>query len=153
MPMPAAIKAELLTDPAGLGYTRALGAKNPGGLEFLLNAPNDQWSVTGQPTTRAAIKVYLITAGKLGGIIVDATNQSAAVARLLLTDPDFASVDVTSPAFTAVAEALLADGLVSKDDLTAIVALGSRSPASRAEVLWGAGVNVSAREIGAALDS
>jgi hypothetical protein len=43
---------------------------------------------------------------------------------------------------------LLAAGLIDAADAAAVAALADRTPASRAEELWGAGAAVSAQQVG-----
>jgi hypothetical protein len=161
---PAELRAEILADPKGLGYAALLGrvvphpnptrvvdatatvaAPDDQGVADLLSTPSVAHSCRTQPVARRDIKQALIA--KLGAILAS-TDPAAAPVKLLFSDPDFPSVNTDSPAWAAVRDPLLAAGLIDAADAAAVAALADRTPASRAEELWGAGAAVSAQQVG-----
>lgn len=144
------IRTELTTDPLGLGYSQLKAKGAVGSIETLINTINDAYSVAVQPVQRRDIKQLLWGNFKLMPIYASSAD-SALAAKTLFTDPDFPTIDTSNKVWIVLRDALLADGLLDGTDSTALDALALRK-ASRAEVLLGAGSNITAAQIVEAMD-
>lgn len=150
----AALKAELTTDPAGLGYAPLITSGDDAGLVARLNAKAYRGYV---PIVELA--AYCAKAGITGAVLValetpvgtdGMTSQFKGVLHTVLTlvqiDFRLTSADVDDPAFGASLDALAAATLVTADQKAAILALGD-GRRSRAESLWGDGTAVAADDV------
>jgi hypothetical protein len=92
-----------------------------------------------------ALRRYLITTGKIGlmKIAAEGTDSAAAVCRTAfeaLAPGGFETLEYTSPdvyaALTAMLDVVVAAGLLSQADKTAILALGDSTTTRAAQIGW-----------------
>jgi hypothetical protein len=156
----AVLRAELLADPAGLGYAAPLAAGNDTAVAALLNAR----TLRG-PVPIAELSAYCARSGITGAVKallevplgtdlapdVPMTLQLKGllytVETLLVTDYRLSTADVDDDAFAAALDGLQAVGVIDAGQRTAVVALGA-SQRSRADVLFGRAVT--ATDVGTA---
>lgn len=145
----AALRAELLADPEGLGYAAPLAAGDDTAVAALLNAR----TLRG-PVPIAELSAYCAGSGITGAVKallevplgtdiapdVPMTLQLKGllytVETLLVTDYRLSTADVDDPAFGAALDGLQSLGVIDADKRAAVVALGA-DRASRADALFG----------------
>ncbi len=154
----AALTQEINTDPLGLGYAALISKGSDTGIAQLLNTQSAAYSVS-VPVSIASCLKWGAT-GPLAAIQQAAGNnasqvQSACIAALqLLGSPAVSGLDLTDPAIngqSGLLQAMQTAAVITQAQLTALLALGSRSPASRAEVLFGANVTIIDAQVSHAL--
>jgi hypothetical protein len=134
-----ALKTELTTDPAGLGYAPHLASGSLSPIMELLNAPR-----IGVSVFRGVISSYEI---------INATDPAEWAALTAAEKQRYqmltgaGQVDVSNANVRGAFAAMFGAGTVTR---TALVALASR-PGSRAEELWGAGTAPTAADLARAL--
>lgn len=152
----AALRAELLADPEGLGYAAPLAAGDDTAVAALLNARTLRGPVPiaelsaycAQSGITGAVKALLEV--PLGGPIAEGVPMTLqlkgllyTVETLLVTDYRLTTADVDDPAFGAALDGLQSLGVIDADKRAAVVALGD-DQRSRAEVLFGGPVSATA---------
>lgn len=161
----AALKTELANDPQSLGYAPLVAIGNDTGLCNLLNAENQSFSVSLPTVEWWVVNLWfaqngrylaLLTASQYSGADLTALGlKNAALVALQL----FNSFGAKDPFDTQDADlqtmltAFVTAGILTSADKTAFDALNVRSPASRAEVLFGANVKVIEHDIVVARES
>ena len=153
----AALKTELQTDPAALGYAAAI--EHDAALVCLLNARRAELAavVPLLPITSVLKWAAPGPLQQLTDYAADtskpATWRSVCMAALKLfgmTSPlDLSDPDINGNA--GMVQGLAAAGVLTESQVAALLALQNRAPASRAEVLFGADVVVSERQVHVAL--
>ena len=138
----AALWTELHTDPLGLGYASRTDVP----AETLLNAKSYS-SVL--PVMAREPFIYLISDMLFRVNSLPDTNSNKAPLIALYTAQSaligvVSNVIVTSAAMQATFGLLIASGVTTQAEITALTSL----PASRAEILWGVGTHVSYLDIG-----
>lgn len=149
---PTALHAELSTDPLALGYAAKIGADDWLGCAGLLNAKN--YTLVGS----ILVSVFAGWAAQTGmrAAIEDASVntasplRSSALAVLDILRGAATSLDLSSSAQgqanIGMLNAWVSAGALTAANEAALMALAT-SPASRAEVLWGAGTTVSENDV------
>jgi len=135
----AALKAEVQTDPVGLGYAIHLASGSLSPIVALLTAAR-----AGVTVFRGVIPAYEVINAT---VTAEWTTLTAAEKQRYQTITGAGQVDTANANVRAAFLAMFAAGTATR---TALVALASR-PGSRAEELWGAGVVVSAEDVARAL--
>lgn len=147
----AALAAELQTDPAALGYGAAATPDDDVRIADLINAKTFSGPVTRMVTGRAISLAFIVAAGGSSIALSDAFLGKIKAAAA--SSPTFemvweflkqeAGVDVASivPIVTAMVGTLF-----TAEEAATLTALAIK-PLSRAEVLWGAGTNVSPGDV------
>lgn len=147
----AALRAEIATDPAALGYP----GKSRGQVRDLLNAPDPasppRWTKAQPLISAPALRRWAAAAGARQPLEAGVTNASAAVASICLAVRDFLMgggdpLDLADPANQSMIAALVTARVLTADQAASLNALGT-VPASRAEALFGAGTVVSLDDI------
>ncbi|SRR5579884_2586314 len=146
-----ALKTELATDFAALGYA----GKGDVDIAALINAQNPKFSVRQPVVPVWRLLAWAAQNGRFAAIQTEADAGTKGVKSIALaamkvfgTVADF---DVDDAGAKALLGAMVQAGVLTADDQTAFAALGDRSPASRAEVLWGPGTVVSHTDVAIAL--
>jgi hypothetical protein len=135
----ASIHDEVMNDPAKLGYAGKTAQQVADLMnELTRSKPQAQFQ-------RSKLKALIMTRGLLLNIM-GSNAPSASLAKLLFSDPDFATIDSASPAWLGLLAALKADNIISQDDIDAISVLYS-SAVTRCQELWSDKNSVSAHEI------
>lgn len=159
----SALKAELTTDPAALGYAAPLAAKNLDALAALLNAAT--YGTAYLPPSPASVLKWGAATGVLTAIAeaaaaagtfasISAANRAIALATQLLLGGTYPPLDVTDPAIAgAVAsgapytpgagavttpgllDALVGAGVLTSTQKDQLISLGAVA-AGRATALW-----------------
>lgn len=144
----AALRSELLSDPLTLGYA---------GMSDSEAAASLNGATRPAPIQSADVRRYLLVVGKWAAVkraSMDLSNEAKNLAAIAMVDAldNLAEFDMGVPAYAnAIAsglDALVSVSLISSDDKTAILALGS-SKRSRAQEL-GLGVTPTAADVAAA---
>ena len=138
----AALWTELHTDPLALGYASRTDVP----AETLLNAKS--YSSVLSVMAREPF-IYLISDMLFRVNSLPDTNSSKAPLIALYTAQSalmgvVSNVIINSAAMQATFGLLIASGVTTQTEITALTSL----PASRAEILWGAGTHVSYLDIG-----
>lgn len=148
------LNTELQTDPAARGYA-AHRPHAPGMLAELLNAPSATLAKTRMVTARGIMASYGL--GPTGGAAfldkLDALSANVPAIKwamkFLQTE---AGIDVGEPATQAMLTSLIGVGGVTQAEVDGIKAMALQ-PASRAEVLFGVGVQITEADVRAALEA
>lgn len=149
----AQLKTELQTDPAGLGYAAHV-PHAPGALADLLNAPSTTLAKTRMVTARGIMASYGLGPSAGAAFLDKLEVLSAGVSaikwamKFLQTE---AGIDVGEPATQAMLASLVGVGGVTQTEVDGVKAMANQ-PASRAEVLFGAGSQVTEADVRAALE-
>ena len=149
----AQLKTELQTDPAGLGYA-AHTPHAPGILAELLNAPSATLAKTRMVTARGIMASYGLGPAAGAAFMDKLEVLSAGVPaikwamKFLQTE---AGIDVGEPATQLMLTSLIGAGGITAAEIDGIKAMALQ-PASRAEVLFGAGTQISEADVRAALE-
>jgi len=125
-----ALRAEITTDPAGLGYAALVAADADASIVAAVNAVREGILVD-QLVPRHAVKTLLYGTGEMLAIKM-AQEPSGRLAAMYLDDPDYENVDLTLPVVQGLLASLLGAGLLSQGTVDAIQSMGKR-PGSRAE--------------------
>jgi hypothetical protein len=153
----AALKTELTTDPAALGYSPHVAAGEDGALEQLINAPNAAW-VKKMPQIPIPDVLSWAAGGPIAPI-TDASNNTASpvrgicLAALRMFNGTQTALDVSRSDVQAMFGNLVAAGTITQAQHDSLMNLQNVSPASRAEVLWGPGTVIGHLDIAKALRS
>lgn len=149
-----ALKAELTTDPLHLGYAAAGG---DAAIAALLNAPNAAYTANDPLVPLSTLGIWAAKTGVRAKIEANASNASSPVQSVCLAIRDLLvglsgpSFDSGNPDNLAMVDGLVATGvLVDANGASlkpSLLALGSKTPASRAEVLFGPGSVVTPADV------
>ena len=148
------LKTELQTDPAGLGYAAHV-PHAPGILAELLNAPSATLAKTRMVTARGIMASYGLGPAAGAAFMDKLEVLSAGVPaikwamKFLQTE---AGIDVGEPATQLMLTSLIGAGGITAAEIDGIKAMALQ-PASRAEVLFGAGTQISEADVRAALEA
>lgn len=140
------LKTEIATDPLRLGYASAGGDV---AIAALLNAPGAGFTANNPLVPLSALGIWAAKTGVRAKVEANAANTSSPVQAVCLTVRDLLT-GLNGPAFdSSNADNLsMVDSLVAAGVLVdgggnslkpALLALGNKTPASRAEVLFGPG--------------
>ena len=150
----AQLKTELQTDPAGLGYAPHI-PHAPGMLAVLLNAKASTMAKSRMITARGIMASYGL-GPSAGAAFLDKMESLAAnvpaikwALKFLQTE---AGIDIGEPATQLMLTSLIGVGGITADEVNGVKALALQ-PASRAEVLFGAGTQISEADVRAALEA
>lgn len=155
----AILANEINTDPLGLGYA----GQSDGGIAELLNTPNASYSVSASLVPLSLLGIWAAkndVRKKIEAAANDSTSPVQSICQTIrdllqgLNGPPF---DASNPDNQAMLSALAAAGVLVDDAsppnslASSLLALATKSPASRAEVLFGEGVIVSHIDVAIAL--
>ena len=150
----AQLKTELQTDPTGRGYAPHI-PHAPGTLAALLNVQSATMAKTLMITARGIMASYGLgpTAGaafldKLDALAANVPAIKWAM-KFLQTE---AGIDVGEPATQLMLTSLIGVGGITQAEVDGVKAMALQ-PASRAEVLLGAGSQITEADVRAALES
>lgn len=148
------LKTELHTDPAGRGYAVHV-PHAPGALADLLNAPSTTLAKTRMVTARGIMASYGL-GPSAGAAFLDKLEVLASSVPAIKWAMKFlqaeAGIDVGEPATQAMLTSLIGVGGITADEIDGIKAMAMQ-PASRAEVLFGASVQITEADVRAALEA
>lgn len=149
----AQLKTELQTDPAGLGYAPHI-PHAPGALADLLNAQSTTLAKSRMITARGIMASYGL-GPSAGAAFLDKLDALAAnvpaikwALKFLQTE---AGIDIGEPATQLMLTSLIGVGGITADEVNGVKAMALQ-PASRAEVLFGVGVQITEADVRAALE-
>ena len=149
----AQLKTELQTDPAGLGYAPHI-PHAPGALADLLNAQSTTLAKSRMITARGIMASYGL-GPSAGAAFLDKLEALAAnvpaikwALKFLQTE---AGIDIGEPATQLMLTSLIGVGGITADEVNGVKAMALQ-PASRAEVLFGVGVQITEADVRAALE-
>lgn len=147
------LKAELQADPAGRGYMAHV-PHAPGALADLLNAPTASMAKPRMITARGIMASYGL-GPSAGAAFLDKMEALAAnvpaikwALKFLQTE---AGIDIGEPATQLMLTSLIGVGGITADEVNGVKAMALQ-PASRAEVLFGVGVQITEADVRAALE-
>lgn len=147
------LKAELQADPAGRGYMAHV-PHAPGALADLLNAPTASMAKPRMITARGIMASYGL-GPSAGAAFLDKMEALAAnvpaikwALKFLQTE---AGIDIGEPATQLMLTSLIGVGGITADEVNGVKAMAMQ-PASRAEVLFGVGVQITEADVRAALE-
>jgi len=149
----AALKTELQTDPAGIGYAPHI-PHAPGALADLLNAQSDSMAKERMVTARGVMASYGLGPTAGAAFLDKLESLSAGVPaikwamKFLQTE---AGIDVGEPATQSMLTSLIGVGGITANEVNGVKAMALQ-PASRAEVLFGAGTQITEADVRAALE-
>jgi hypothetical protein len=151
---PTTLKTELATDPLHLGYAAAGG---DAAIAALLNMPNAVFTANNPLVPLSALGIWAAKTGARAKVEANAANASSAVQAVCLTVRDLLTGLSGPPFDSSNADNLaMVDGLVAAGVLVdsggnslkpSLLALGNKTPASRAEVLFGPGTVVAPADV------
>lgn len=148
------LKAELQADPAGRGYVAHV-PHAPGALADLLNAQSTTLAKSRMITARGIMASYGLGPAA-GAAFLDKLEVLASSVPAIKWAMKFlqteAGIDVGEPATQAMLTSLVGVGGITADDVNGVKAMALQ-PASRAEVLFGAGVQITEADVRAALEA
>lgn len=150
----AQLKTELQTDPAGLGYAPHI-PHAPGALADLLNAQSTTLAKSRMITARGIMASYGL-GPSAGAAFLDKLDALAAnvpaikwALKFLQTE---AGIDIGEPATQLMLTSLIGVGGITAAEVNGVKAMALQ-PASRAEVLFGVGVQITEADVRAALEA
>lgn len=150
----AQLKAELQTDPAGLGYAAHV-PHAPGTLADLLNAQSATMAKPRMITARGIMASYGL-GPSAGAAFMDKLEVLSAGVPAIKWAMKFlqseSGIDVGEPATQAMLASLVGVGGVTQTEVDGVKAMANQ-PASRAEVLFGAGSQITEADVRAALEA
>ena len=150
----AQLKTELQADPAGRGYVAHV-PHAPGMLADLLNTPSTTLAKTRMVTARGIMASYGLGPAA-GAAFLDKLEVLASSVPAIKWAMKFlqteAGIDVGEPATQAMLTSLVGVGGITADEVNGVKAMALQ-PASRAEVLFGAGVQITEADVRAALEA
>ena len=135
-----ALKNELQTDPASLGYALMITKGDDAGPTRLLNTP------AGTAFFRSDVTMHDIVAAIAPADFAAITALQ--IAKLQLMFSGVTAIDLTVPSVRQILQAIMAGA--SAPTLAALVAMAKRS-GSRAETLFGVGITVTPTDVAIAL--
>ena len=147
------LKTELQTDQAGLGYAPHI-PHAPGTLADMLNAQSATMAKPRMITARGIMASYGLGPAAGAAFMDKLEVLSAGVPaikwamKFLQTE---AGIDVGEPATQLMLTSLIGAGGITAAEIDGIKAMALQ-PASRAEVLFGAGTQISEADVRAALE-
>lgn len=149
----AQLKSEMQTDPTGRGYAAHV-PHAPGALADMLNAPTASMAKPRMITARGIMASYGL--GPSGGAaFLDKLEALAAnvpaikwALKFLQTE---AGIDIGESATQVMLTSLIGIGGITQAEVDGVKAMALQ-PASRAEVLFGAGTQISEADVRAALE-
>lgn len=148
------LKAELQADPAGRGYMAHV-PHAPGALADLLNAPTASMAKPRMITARGIMASYGLGPSAGAAFLDKLEVLSAGVPaikwalKFLQTE---AGIDIGEPATQLMLTSLIGIGGITLSEVDGVKAMALQ-PASRAEVLFGAGTQISEADVRAALEA
>jgi hypothetical protein len=122
----------------------------PDEITRALNAPRDTGEVSHAPVSMREINSTLIKRGRLLPILA-ATSATAKATAYMLQSPHFDTFDPSDPAAQQSLAQLVTEGLLSTEDVAALVALGA-SPVMRSLAMDAVGCEVDAAMVAHALE-
>lgn len=137
----AALRAELLTDPAQLGYAGAVSEGDQNELVLLVNMAR---AGGGYQVNRAPVTPSEVFASIDSDDFLTLTTTDLARLQVILTVP---RIDLSAGRIRAMVANVFQTGSATRQELAAL----QMREGSRAEVLWGAGKIVTLNEIDQAL--
>lgn len=150
----AQLKAELQTDPAGLGYAAHV-PHAPGTLADLLNAQSATMAKPRMITARGIMASYGL-GPSAGAAFLDKLEVLSAGVPAIKWAMKFlqaeSGIDVGEPATQAMLASLVGVGGVTQTEVDGVKAMANQ-PASRAEVLFGAGSQITEADVRAAMEA
>lgn len=150
----AQLKTELQTDPAGLGYAAHV-PHAPGSLADMLNAQSATMAKPRMITARGIMASYGL-GPSAGAAFLDKLEVLSAGVPAIKWAMKFlhaeSGIDVGEPATQAMLASLVGVGGVTQTEVDGVKAMANQ-PASRAEVLFGAGSQVTEADVRAALEA
>lgn len=149
------LRAEIDADPLALGYTAPRAAGSDHALADLLNALRAAFSCRAPVVPIWRVLAWAAEEGRYERVYTAAASgpagvRSVAGCALKILDA-LADVNLDAPELRTLLAALVTAAVLSAADRDCLLALGDRSPASRAEVLFGPGTVVTASDIARAL--
>lgn len=148
-----ALANEINTDPLALGYA----GKGDAQVANILNTVNVSYTANNPLVSLNTLSIWAAKNGVRGPIEQNALNNASTVQSICLAVKDLL-VSMNGPSFDtsnadnkAMVGALVSAGVMTAAQQTALLALGNKSPASRAEVVLGVGVTVSPLDVRFAL--
>lgn len=148
----AALKTELTTDPAALGYAPSVTAGNHNALAGLINAMSAA-VITLTSQSKGAVLLGIIPALDQLALGTDLSNVAIPAAVSAKWQSRFQALSAgdnsiqLSAAFMGMLGQLVTDKLMTQAQVDAF----TRRAGSRAEVLWGSGTAVSSDDVRIAL--
>lgn len=150
----AQLKTELQADPAGLGYAAHV-PHAPGALADMLNAQSATMAKPRMITARGIMASYGL-GPSAGGAFLDKLEVLSAGVPAIKWAMKFlqaeSGIDVGEPATQAMLTSLIGVGGITQAEVDGVKAMALQ-PASRAEVLFGAGSQITEADVRAALES
>ena len=150
----AQLKSEMQTDPTGRGYAAHV-PHAPGALADLLNAPSTTLAKTRMVTARGIMASYGLGPAA-GAAFLDKMESLSASVPAIKWAMKFlqaeAGIDVGEPATQLMLTSLIGVGGVTQAEVDGVKAMALQ-PASRAEVLFGVGVQITEADVRAALEA
>lgn len=149
----AALHTEVMTDPACMGYAPYL-PDSPGRVVEMLNEPRFSMPKTTMVTARGVMASFGL--GPIAGAaFLDKLEALAANVPAIKWAMKFlqaeSGIDVGEPATQLMLTSLIGVGGITAADIDGIKAMALQ-PASRAEVLFGVGVQITEADVRAALE-
>lgn len=147
------LKAELQADPAGRGYMAHV-PHAPGALADLLNAPTASMAKPRMITARGIMASYGL-GPSAGAAFLDKLEVLSSGVPAIKWAMKFlqaeSGIDVGEPATQLMLTSLIGIGGITADEVNGVKAMALQ-PASRAEVLFGVGVQIGEADVRAALE-
>ena len=147
------LKAELQADPAGRGYAAHV-PHAPGALADMLNAPTASMAKPRMITARGIMASYGLGPAAGAAFLDKMESLSASVPAIKWAIKFLqaeAGIDVGEPATQLMLTSLIGVGGITADEVNGVKAMALQ-PASRAEVLFGVGVQITEADVRAALE-
>ncbi len=149
-----ALKTELTTDPLAIGYA-AHRPHAPGMLAQLVNAKTTQLAKERMVTARGIMASYGL-GPTAGAAFLDKLEALAATVPAIKWAMKFlqteAGIDAGEPATQVMLTSLIGVGGITQAEVDGVKAMALQ-PSSRAEVLFGAGVQITEADVRAALEA
>lgn len=147
-----ALKNEITTDPLVLGYA----GKSDMAIAGILNTSNAAYTANNPLVPLTTLSIWAAKNSVRGLIEQNALNNASAVQSICLAVKDLlqgvaGTWDSSNPDNKTMVQALVTAGVMTVAQQTSVLALGNKSPASRAEVLFGPGTVVDAYDVRTAL--
>lgn len=150
----AQLKTELQTDPAGLGYAAHV-PHAPGSLTDMLNAQSATMAKPRMITARGIMASYGL-GPSAGAAFMDKLEVLSAGVPAIKWAMKFlqseSGIDVGEPATQVMLTSLIGVGGITQAEVDGVKSMAMQ-PASRAEVLFGAGVQITEADVRAALEA
>jgi hypothetical protein len=143
---PAALRHELTTDPAGLGYAALVAVGNDPGVANILNRPSGPGAATVTVNWLAKSDLAAVIVQAVPNLLQKDAGTQAAWTFYFQTALALDGVNPANPVTAALFANAVTAGLLTQGQVDAAI----KRVGSRAEVLWGAGTIVTAADVGAA---